>query len=376
MKIDIFRIVTCGVWLLFRAVGTEGLSNQEQLQNKKSNAPSEQSDFGVISKGAVPLVHRDDGFGRTQAEKWKKKIAARYQGDYVDTAEGLKAYTGKPAAKRIVGEARRNAYQLNEKQLGVNYGDNVDYQLRLEQVMLCPQTVDYLYSDFTPKKIRYRRGMRPELDKVVKQVTAGCISDREKALALMRFCRDLYKKNPDIKMADYIYGGTEEQLITKPDILCETLSRLMVALCEVAGIPGRIVMHDIGGHITTEIFIENAWGYIDPRAGIYFLKRDNAFASVWDLMRDPSIMRIQKGNVKADVSDKWTWEFRVWKCEHMFFSPAEVNGFQNYSLMDHARYNYQQRSDREATAAGLYVINKSYVKEARNVFGLEDSGTH
>lgn len=310
--------------------------------------------------------------GLASDDKRVKEMSALYQGAHVDTAEGLEAYTGKVAADRIVGEARRDVYLLNYEQLGVNYGENVDFQLRRQQVILCPQTVAYLYGDFTSAKVRYKRGMRPELDNVVAQVSAGCVTDREKALALMRFCRDLYKKKTDIRMADYVYGGTEEQLIAKPDILCETLSRLMVALCEVAGIPGRIVMHNAGGHITTEIFIENGWGYIDPRAGIYYLKRDGAFASVWDLVLDPSIMRTQRSDVKADVSDQWNWEFRTWKCENMFFNLEEINGFQNYSLADYEKYKYEQRSDNEATAAGLYVINKSYVAKANKVLGLSD----
>ena len=290
----------------------------------------------------------------------------------VETFKELKAYTGKKAAKHIEGESRQEAYLLNYKQLKINYGNNVEYQLRREQVILSPQTVDFLYSKFTPTTTRYQKGARPELENLASDITANYTTERGKILSVMRFCRDLYKKDPDANFSDYIYGGTEEQLIDKPDILCETLSRLMVALCEVIEIPGRIVMHDIGGHICTEILVDGNWSYIDPRTGIYFLKRDGSFASVWELWQDPSIINTQSYDAKADISDLWTWESRAWKCENMYFNPDEVHGFQNYSLADTEQYNYSQLSGKEAADAGLYVINKQYVSTARRVFSLSE----
>lgn len=309
---------------------------------------------------------------KSQAEIKDKPADPIDQQDIVKTLKQLKAYTGRIAVHKISGEDRQKAYLLNYDQLEINYRQNVEFQLRSEQVILCPQTKDFLYSKFTPILTRYRKGTRPELESVVNQITAGCNTEREKVLAIMRFCRDLYKKNPDAKFPDYIYGGTEEQLINKPDVLCETLSRLMVALCEVIRIPGRIVMHDIGGHVCTEILVDGHWGYIDPRTGIYFLKQDHSFASVWELSRDPQIIKSQNIDVKADISDQWTWEYRAWKCENLFFNPDEVNGFENYSLADTKRYNYSQFSEKEATAAGLYVINKQYVSTIRKVFGLPE----
>src|SRR5690606_21465378 len=178
------------------------------------------------------------------------------------------------------------------------------------------------------------------------------------------------KADPNANFSDYMYGGTEEELIAKPDILCETLSRLMIALCEVAGFPGRIVMHNLGGHICTEIYIEGSWAYIDPRVGIYFLKPDGTFASVWDLTEDPSIIYKQSNEIKSEVSDKWTWEARAWRCKNMYFNKNEVNGFQNYSLSEASRYNYVQVSQREATDAGLYKINKKYVSASENALNI------
>ena len=297
-----------------------------------------------------------------------------YLGDKVTTKDGLAPYTGKDAWKMLVGEKRQKVYNVNDKCMEVNYDESVDFQLRRQQVILCPQTAEYLYTQFTPTKVRYQKGSRPQLEKTVAEVTEGCHSDREKALALMRFCRDLYKKREGIEFSKYIYGGTEEQLIEKGEELCECLGRLLVALCEVAGIPGRIVMHDIGGHIVSEIYIEGKWAYIDPRAGIYCLKPDGSFASTWELWQNPALLRQQSPEVKADASARWNWEERIWKCENKFFHPLEINGLQNYSLADAKQYDYTQKPYKKAEKDGLFVLSKEYEKLTNEIFGLEEDG--
>ena len=297
-----------------------------------------------------------------------------YDGPAVNDWEDLEAYTSLAAADRIVGTDRRQAYLRNYEQLGINYGDAAELQLRQRQVILCPQTEEFLYSRFTPTRVRYERGARPRLERVVAEVTDGCETSRETALALMRFCRDLHKSDPEADFSRYVYGGTEEQMIDKPEILCETLGRLMVALCEIAGMPGRVVMHDLGGHIGSEILIDGQWGYIDPRCGMYFARPDGQLASVRELCRDLAIIHQQPDHVRADVSDQWSWKLRAWKCANMYFTPAEVNGFQNYSLADAASYTYDQLPQAEVLARGLMDVNAEYTRHARVALGLSEDG--
>jgi len=170
-----------------------------------------------------------------------------------------------------------------------------------------------------------------------------------------------------------VYGGTEEQLIDKGEQLCECLGRLHVALCEVAEIPGRIVMHDIGGHICSEAYMDGQWAYMDPRCGVYCRKPDGAFASVWELWSNPRLLRDQTDEVMADASERWKWEFRVWKCQAMYFHPREVNGFQNYRLADADRYNYEQLTEQQVTDRGLYEINGRYRQTIDAVFGTSEA---
>jgi hypothetical protein len=65
------------------------------------------------------------------------------------------------------GAATPPAYRLNYQRLGPNHGDGVDFRLRQTQVILCPQTAEFLYSHFTPTTARYRKGSRPLLERLV-----------------------------------------------------------------------------------------------------------------------------------------------------------------------------------------------------------------
>ncbi|MCY4113063.1 MAG: hypothetical protein OXG33_03860 [Chloroflexi bacterium] len=297
-----------------------------------------------------------------------------FNGPIAGSWDDLRPYTGLAAAERIVGELRRAAYIVNYNQLDVNYTGTVDFQLRRDLVLLCPQTAEFLYRSYTPERTTYVAGSRPELEDVVRRATTGAETPADKALALMRFCRDVHQEAGREPSHDvYVYGGTEEELIAKGEWLCEGLSRLYVPLCEVAGIPGRIIYHVIGGHVTAEVFV-GSWAYVDPRMGVYFHKPEGGFASAWDLMNDPAIMDRQGDAVKRDVSYQSTWQERVARCRDLFFHPHEVNGFINYRLADAPRFDYAQTTSEQATVAGLWTINKEYRALIEAVFGVEVTG--
>jgi lysophospholipase L1-like esterase len=144
----------------------------------------------------------------------------------------------------------------NHALMTANYKGSVDAQLLDRQILICDATYGALYSKEW-EKTDYVQGSRPELEKIVNELTSEKKSDFEKVIPLMRLCRDLYKRMRYGSF--YKFGGTEENLIEKGEELCECLARLMVSLCEVASVPGRIVTHIVGGHLTTELFIDGKW---------------------------------------------------------------------------------------------------------------------
>ena len=291
-----------------------------------------------------------------------------FSGPPVKQLSDLEPYTGYAAADRIVGDWRRKAYLLNFEQLAVNYGQNVDFQLREKQIILTPQTEEFLCQQYIPVP-RYQAGSRPELEKITAAAVKNCRTTQEKVLALMRYCRDL-KKRAKVSAGGkgWKYGGTEEELIAKGEDLCETLGRLFVALCEIEGIPARIVMHNIGGHITAEAYIDGEWGYLDPRFGIYFLKPDGKLASLRELMQNPSLTENQPAAVKAEAAGPYSHDQRAQASREKFFNPQEVNGFEYYSLADAPSYAYNQVSSEDATLRGLFDLAPVYRALIQQVF--------
>jgi hypothetical protein len=297
-------------------------------------------------------------------------------GSVAQTWDQLAAYTGAQAVQALVGEDRQQVFEVNAAQMRANYDGGVDFQLRETCVLLCAQTASFLYDKFTPRQTRYAAGSRPVLETVVKEQLDGTTDPRDRMLALMRFCRDLYQRNPErnITDADYIFGGREEELIAKGEELCECLGRLFVALCEIAAIPARYVIHIGGGHIVAEALVDGHWAYVDPRTGVHFERGDGVLASTWDLWSDPGLLRKQPDRIKTEISPRWTWEERVWRCEQIFFRPQEITGFTNYSLMDADRYQYAQVTQKEATQLGLWSHAEEYQKLTARIFGLAGDG--
>lgn len=292
-----------------------------------------------------------------------------YNGPEVKCEADLKAYTGLEAVNRIEGDFRKKIYMVNYEQLAINYGENVEFQLRRKFVLLSPQTEKYLYSAEAVPAIRYQKGSRPFLEEKLFDIVYGAKNNQEKAIRIMRFCRDL-KRN---KMKSF-YGGTEEQLIRKNEDLCETLARLFVALCEVENIPARIVHHVVAGHLVAEAYIDGKWSYFDPRFGIYFLNSDGKIASLQELLNDPSITLKQSKKVKEEVLGPYTWEQRAKRTRDFFLNPQEINGFHYYSLADSKEYTYGIVPMKDAELAGLFRVSNIYAALTAAIFGTDKEG--
>ena len=252
------------------------------------------------------------------------------------TTADVRLYTGENILKVLKTENEKKTYYWCREYMHENFGDNVEYEHMLRQILLCDETREFLYGT-KPEPVRYRRGMRPVLDKVVDEVTAECRTDREKVLAILCYVRDLYK---EFNGKDVFFGGTEEELIKKHEWFCERVARLQVGLCEVAGFPGRIVFHIAAGHITSEIYFEDRWGYMDPRCGLFYLWEDGRFMSVDEIIHNRDRIYKQSPEVYAYHSPYWSIEFRNHRNDHFCLSPLEIQCFTPYSLTDADSYHF------------------------------------
>lgn len=278
----------------------------------------------------------------------------------------IEKYKGLNILNKLKTNAEKGVYKANWDQLYKNYGDNVDWQRLREQIYLCKETRDYLYS--TPGKVKYVKGTRPIIDAVVEYVTKNASNDREKVLSLLLYGRDLYLTHG--KHIPYnFYGGTEEQLIEKGENLCECMGRLMVSLCEAAGYPGRIIMHIVNGHITCEIYIEDKWCFFDPRFAVFYVDKDNKILSVEEIMANRSVVFEQPEWVKKYVSAQTSYEKMANNNYNRYMHSNEIQCYCDYSLMDYNLYTYNTLLENVPEKMGIREPQQRYAMYQKQIMG-------
>jgi transglutaminase-like putative cysteine protease len=251
----------------------------------------------------------------------------------------------------LVDEVQRRGLYAWQEVLRIGCGPTVDGEHFIDsQIYLCAATAGYIYSDYTPTTVDYRKGSRPVLEKVVDGLRLAGLGDFEKFLWLGRFVRDL----PDARGwdlgADAQNGGTEEELIANRVVVCNEQARLMVILSQVAGLPARYVGHHIAGHGVTEVYVDGHWSYFDTR-GRFYRKPDGELASTWEVWQDRGIIRRQPEYVRREIHPRYLVpeleeHERVRDPylvpERNYFNPRECTGIVNYFVADHARFDYRR----------------------------------
>lgn len=147
---------------------------------------------------------------------------------------------------------------------------SVDRVLVERMIRLCPQTAPYLYEAYTPTRVRYQKNSRPELERYVEQVVVPMKAVAERVVGMARFCLDLGKEGSEDLDAMRI-GGTEEEIIRRGSDWCTDVARVGCVLCQVAGLPARLVYladttQAYSGHVIIEVYRGGLWGAVDPRS--------------------------------------------------------------------------------------------------------------
>ena len=188
---------------------------------------------------------------------------------------------------------------------------DADVQIFRRQVVLNPTTAPYLYTDFTPTRMRIPRGRYPKLDRVVDRLVGGpdarCLSDRVKVLKLLLWCRDIPLRGRATKR--YTAGGPEELVAWQGGDMCNEMNRVFLVMSQIAGFASRYVGHFssfrpdrrltcLPGHGVAEVYLEGRWAYFDIR-GRHFEWPDGTLASAWDLVRNPDLYVRQPDHVKV-----------------------------------------------------------------------------
>jgi Transglutaminase-like superfamily len=125
-----------------------------------------------------------------------------------------------------------------------------------------------------------------DVETMAREVTRGCKTDEERALAIAEFIRknfhhldspgDRETHNPVVSLNVYGYAN------------CAYHSSAFVSMCRALGIPARV--WEVWLHTVSEAYYNNAWHMLDSDIGLNYLLDDNrTIASIEQLWADQKI---------------------------------------------------------------------------------------
>jgi hypothetical protein len=148
------------------------------------------------------------------------------------------------------------------------------------------ETAEYLYKDYTPTQVHYKPGTLPSYERIVAEYTAGIDNPREKAVALLTRAMLEKVQHPGIPpmcppLAKDRALDDEALLATKMG-WCNEQARVFIRLCQVAGIPARMIFlfyKPTGGHVVSEFYADGRWSMADSSWFLVFPDADGHLMS-------------------------------------------------------------------------------------------------
>jgi hypothetical protein len=226
-----------------------------------------------------------------------------------------------PLVRKIVAVWKKN--------VAITYRtEQVDWRIGEDCYLLVDQTADVLYGPGPWDELDYEPSSRPMLEAVLSETLRldPAAPDRNKALAVMRFARDLRNTQPE--EGELLHGGSEEDVIRKGSAMCNEQSRVMIRLAQIAGLPARYVGHITGDHGCAEIKVDGHWAYFDIR-GHHYDRDDGRLASIRDLKSDPGLIERLSPEAAEDIIPGRT---RAMTRKHTF--PRAITVIAPYRLAD------------------------------------------
>jgi len=202
---------------------------------------------------------------------------------------------------------------------------SIDLVLVENMIRLSNETAEYLYTEYTPEKSCYKKGIRPGLEKYVEKTIRGGGPDEERIERIALFTSSLQDRATS-DLDSMQCGGTEEDIIARGSDWCTDVARVGCALCQVAGFSARMVyLFDVTkayhGHVIIEVYRDSTWGAVDTVTNVIYRHGGGKAASVWDLMNSPDIIdKHRRGDStyyttrdqfsRAAISNYFVWNWR------------------------------------------------------------------
>lgn len=262
----------------------------------------------------------------------------------------IERYSGR--FPHIADPLMRGAYLLGVELSARFYPPGTaDWDQKAGQVALNEETAEFLYSSFTPLTLRYQRGTRPVLERIVERIAPSAMIERERVFAILQYCHHGFLTEYPKHLPPYtIYlNAKEEEVLQSGGGQCEDRSRLIICLCQVAGFPARLVAAYgrwdpernyalVGGHAIIEVYLEGGWAFFDSLKDFYCLREDGRIASLWDLLRRPDLVGNQPDAVYSHCGRGREWFARY---RDQYLDRRQVITLANYAVWDSGRYDWK-----------------------------------
>jgi hypothetical protein len=139
------------------------------------------------------------------------------------------------------------------------------------------ETAEFLYRDYTALRVDYRPGTLPAFERMAAGITRNLSSDRDKALALLKAVPEkvLHPGIPPLGPACPKDRGLDDgALLGSGQAWCNEQARVFVRLCQVSGIPARLIFLFFkpapNGHVVAEFYADGRWCMADASWGCVF----------------------------------------------------------------------------------------------------------
>lgn len=271
--------------------------------------------------------------------------------------KSIAEYSGR--LPRMDDPLARAAHARDMAVSGRFYGPGTaDWDQKMAQVALNPQTAESLYSESPLLRGDYRSGSRPALERLLARVVRPEMTDRQRAFAILSYCHYGFLRDypPILPKGLTVLNASEEEILKLGGGQCEDRSRLIICLMQIAAIPARFVASstwfdpdagyaDHGGHAIVEFYVERGWGFADSLHDFYCVCPNGKLASLWDLIQSPDLPVNQPEHIYAECGKERGWDvertrewFRWYRDEYL--RPNHLITLAKYSASDFGRYDW------------------------------------
>ena len=213
-----------------------------------------------------------------------------------------------------------------------------------------PETAKFLYTEYTPLKVNYRKGACPLIEKTTDECTRNAKTDTEKAVAMLTQVFGTRLKHPTVvpkgPNVPANRDATDDQLLASGCAWCNEQARVFVRLCQSCNIPARIVhlfySDDKTGHTVAEFYADGRWVMADASYVCVFPGKDGRLMSAAECHEKENLPLIaetysKRLEVIAQMPDeqlggaKDAADFRANRAKHA----AHIASLKTFAIINH-----------------------------------------